>query len=156
MRLTYGKVVGIHPSDGIYCAAQSTTQGILDKHNPGDYDFSFDEPTLRLIQNGDWGEYGDKGQLYVNFLTDNDITGGIGSPVLNARGELIGLAFDGNKESLASSYYFQEGCRNVSPSISGTYFGTWISFPVSLTCWMRFWLPGGSFVPSLFVGIRSG
>ena len=82
----------------------------MDKYNPGDYDFSFDESTLRLIQNGDWGEYGDKGQLYVNFLTDNDITGGnSGSPVLNARGELIGLAFDGNKESLASSYYFQEG-----------------------------------------------
>ncbi len=110
MRLTYGKVAGINPSDGIYCAAQSTAQGILDKYNPGEYDFSFDEPTLQLIRNRDWGKYGDKGQLYVNFLTDNDITGGnSGSPVLNARGELIGLAFDGNKESLASSYYFQEG-----------------------------------------------
>ncbi len=110
MRLTYGKVTGINPSDGIYCAAQSTAQGILDKYDPGNYDFSFDESALQLIKERDWGNYGDKGQLYVNFLTDNDITGGnSGSPVLNAWGELIGLAFDGNKESLASSYYFQDG-----------------------------------------------
>lgn len=110
MRLTYGKVGGINPSDGIYYSSQSTTQGILDKYNPYDYDFAFDEKTLNLIIREDWGNYGEKGKLYVNFLTDNDITGGnSGSPVLNGRGELIGLAFDGNKESLASNYYFQEG-----------------------------------------------
>lgn len=109
MRLSYGKVGGISPSDGIYYSSQSTTQGILDKYNPSDYDFAFDEKTLHAIKRKDWGKYGEKGKLYVNFVTDNDITGGnSGSPVLNGRGELIGLAFDGNKESLASNYYFQE------------------------------------------------
>jgi hypothetical protein len=109
MRLTYGKIGSINPSDGIYYSAQSTTQGILDKYNPNDYDFAFNEKALNLIKARDWGKYGEKGKLYVNFLTDNDITGGnSGSPVLNGKGELIGLAFDGNKESLASNYYFQD------------------------------------------------
>ena len=109
MRLTYGKIGPIRPSDGIYYSAQSTSQGILDKYNPNDYDFAFNEKALNLIKAKDWGKYGERGKLYVNFLTDNDITGGnSGSPVLNGKGELIGLAFDGNKESLASNYYFED------------------------------------------------
>ena len=62
---------------------------------------------------GDWGRwgFGDNGRnMYVNFLTDNDITGGnSGSPVLNSKGELIGLAFDGNKESLAGDVWYTPG-----------------------------------------------
>lgn len=60
-----------------------------------------------LIAAKDWGRWGEKGNLYVNFLTDNDITGGnSGSPVLDGRGGLIGLAFDGNRESMAGDIWF--------------------------------------------------
>jgi len=107
MRLTYGTVGPINPSDGIYYSAQSTTQGIWDKYNPDVYDFNAKPEFLELLKSKDWGNYGQKGKMYVNFLSNNDITGGnSGSPVLNAKGELIGLAFDGNKESLASDAYF--------------------------------------------------
>lgn len=117
MRLTYGTVGPINPSDGIYYSAQSTTQGFIDKFNPGSYEFNIKPEMLELIKSQDWGRWGEKGKMYVNFLSDNDITGGnSGSPVLNARGEIIGLAFDGNKESLASDAYFHpmmNKCVNV-------------------------------------------
>jgi hypothetical protein len=117
MRLTYGTVGPINPSDGIYYSAQSTAQGFIDKYNPGSYEFNIKPEMLELIKSKDWGRWGEKGKMYVNFLSDNDITGGnSGSPVLNAKGEIIGLAFDGNKESLASDAYFHpqmNKCVNV-------------------------------------------
>lgn len=113
MRLTYGNVCKMQPSDAINYNHLSTTQGIIDKYNPYDYDFAYPENTLNLIKSADWGKYGKDGKLYVNFLTNNDITGGnSGSPVMNGKGELIGLAFDGNKESLASKYYYQDEMTN--------------------------------------------
>ncbi len=109
MRITYGSVGGLEPRDGVVCDWKTTPAGILEKYNPADYDFSLNERQLSLYKAGDWGRwgFGDDGRdMYVNFLTDNDITGGnSGSPVLNARGELIGLAFDGNKESLSSDLW---------------------------------------------------
>ncbi|OFY44413.1 MAG: hypothetical protein A2X18_02080 [Bacteroidetes bacterium GWF2_40_14] len=119
MRLTYGTVGPINPSDGIYYSAQSTTQGIWDKYNPDVYDFHAKPEFLELLKSKEWGNYGEKGKMYVNFLSNNDITGGnSGSPVLNAKGELIGLAFDGNKESLASDAYFHpEYNKTVSVDI---------------------------------------
>ena len=113
MRITYGTVGGIEPKDGVVCDWKTTPAGILEKYIPGDFDFTLNERQSQLYRKGDWGRwgFGDNGsQMYVNFLTDNDITGGnSGSPVLNSRGELIGLAFDGNKESLASDVYCTEG-----------------------------------------------
>lgn len=109
MRITYGTVGPINPSDGIYYSEYSTTQGILDKYNPDDYEFTLKEQSLALLESSDWGRWADpkSGKLQVNFLSNNDITGGnSGSPVMNARGELIGLAFDGNKESLSGDAYF--------------------------------------------------
>jgi hypothetical protein len=109
MRITYGTVGGYEPRDGMICDWKTTPTGILEKYNPGDYDFTLSDRQYLLYRKGDWGKWGfgeNGSQMYVNFLTDNDITGGnSGSPVLNSKGELIGLAFDGNKESLASDVY---------------------------------------------------
>ena len=100
MRLTYGNVLSYSPRDGVTGHWQSTHTGLLAKANPKNYDFNLKPDWERVLRR-------EKYPLPVNFITNNDITGGnSGSPVLNAQGELIGLAFDGNKESLASNYYF--------------------------------------------------
>ena len=113
MRITYGTVGGYEPRDGVVCDWKTTPAGILEKYIPGDFDFTLNDRQRQLYSKGDWGRwgFGDNGsRMYVDFLTDNDITGGnSGSPVMNSRGELIGLAFDGNKESLASDVYCTEG-----------------------------------------------
>lgn len=96
MRLTYGRVLPLEPWDGVRAHWQSTARGLREKYDPARHDFAYPEAFARVLPPPDFP---------VNFLTDLDITGGnSGSPVLNARGELIGLAFDGNKESLASNY----------------------------------------------------
>ena len=101
MRLSYGRVSGIEPRDGLYCHWQSTAAGLREKYNPALYDFHYPDSFREVLPPVDFP---------VNFLTDLDITGGnSGSPVLNGKGELIGLAFDGNKESLASDYEAVEG-----------------------------------------------
>ena len=113
MRITYGRVGGFEPRDGVVCEWKTTPAGILEKFNPADYDFYLNDRQYLLYSARQWGKWGfgpDGSQMYVNFLTDNDITGGnSGSPVLNSKGELIGLAFDGNKESLASDAMWTEG-----------------------------------------------
>ena len=111
MRITYGTVGDIEPYDGVKWSWHSTSAGILEKYDPSSYEFNLDSRQKALLEKGDWGRWAAKdGRMYVNFLTDNDITGGnSGSPVMNARGELIGLAFDGNKESLASDVYYVDG-----------------------------------------------
>lgn len=113
MRITYGTVGTLEPRDGVICDWKTTPAGILEKYNPADYEFNLNDRQFQLYSEGDWGRWGtgeNGSHMYVNFLTDNDITGGnSGSPVLNAKGELIGLAFDGNKESLSSDVWCQEG-----------------------------------------------
>ncbi len=104
MRLTYGRVCPMSPRDGIIYGWQSTALGLREKYNPANHDFAYPKAFGDALPPVDFP---------VNFLTDNDITGGnSGSPVLNARGELIGLAFDGNKESLASNFESVEGYNN--------------------------------------------
>ncbi len=101
MRITYGKVRPLQPRDAISIAARTRSEGILEKYNADDYEFTLKADFRELLEKNR--------DIPVNFLTDNDITGGnSGSPVLNARGELVGLAFDGNKESLAGDTYFVE------------------------------------------------
>ena len=103
MRLTYGTVGGYSPRDGIICSWVSTPSGLLAKHNPSEYDFCLKNDWKHLLET-------ENPPQAVDFLTDNDITGGnSGSPVMNARGQLVGLAFDGNKESLASDVYYTPG-----------------------------------------------
>ena len=120
MRLTYGNVCDLHPRDGIRYAELSTASGILEKYDPSVYDFHLNDRQRELLEKKDWGRWGNPdGTMTVNFLSNNDITGGnSGSAVLNGRGELIGLAFDGNKESLCSDFWFEPRyCKCVNVDI---------------------------------------
>jgi len=118
MRVTYGSIVDYYPADGVHYTFQTTGKGILEKEKPGDPEFDVPAKLKQLIENKDFGEYALKnGDLPVCFLSNNDITGGnSGSPIMNANGELIGLAFDGNWEALSSDIVFNtqlQRCINV-------------------------------------------
>jgi hypothetical protein len=108
MRLTYGNVKSYNPKDGVVYRYYTTTDGILEKENPNDQEFVVPAKLKELIQNKDFGRYAmPNGEMPVGFLTTNDITGGnSGSPVMNADGQLIGAAFDGNWESLSGDISF--------------------------------------------------
>ena len=110
LRLTYGKVRAL-PADKRNDATinnYTTLAGQVKKYKKGDQEFDLPERVLTMNANKEFGRFADKdGTLHVNFLTDNDITGGnSGSPVLNGKGELIGLAFDGNIEAMAGDVIF--------------------------------------------------
>ena len=110
LRLTYGKVRSL-PADKRNDAKvnnYTTLDGQVKKYKKGDEEFDLPARVLEMNKNKDYGRFADKdGSLHVNFLTDNDITGGnSGSPVLNGKGELIGLAFDGNIEAMAGDVIF--------------------------------------------------
>ncbi len=118
MRTTFGTVCDYYPADGVHYNYFTTTTGILEKEKPGDFEFDVPARLKQLIQNKDFGQYLDKdGTMHVCFLSNNDITGGnSGSPIMNANGELIGLAFDGNWEALSSDIVFNtelQRCINV-------------------------------------------
>jgi len=110
LRLTYGKVRSL-PADKRNDATinnYTTLDGQVKKYKKGDQEFDLPVKVLEMNKKKDYGRFADKdGSLHVNFLTDNDITGGnSGSPVLNGKGELIGLAFDGNIEAMAGDVIF--------------------------------------------------
>ncbi len=110
LRLTYGKVRAL-PADKRNDAKinnYTTMTGMVNKYKPKDPEFDLPARVLEMFKNKDFGRYADKdGYMPINFLTDNDITGGnSGSPVLNGKGELIGLAFDGNIEAMAGDVIF--------------------------------------------------
>ena len=112
LRLTYGKVRAL-PADKRNDAKinnYTTLNSQVKKYKKDDQEFDLPVKVLEMEKNKDYGRYADKdGSLHVNFLTDNDITGGnSGSPVLNGKGELIGLAFDGNIEAMAGDVIFDK------------------------------------------------
>jgi hypothetical protein len=109
MRLTYGTVQDYDPRDGVTYKYYTTLQGVVDKYKPNDYEFDVPQRLIDLNNKKEFGRYGSsKGYMPVCFLTTNDITGGnSGSPVMNANGELIGLAFDGNWESMSGDIAYE-------------------------------------------------
>jgi len=120
LRLTYGKVEGSSPHDGMHYDALSTTKGILQKYKPGDADFDLPADLVADLREGDWGRYASEdGELVVCFTGSNHTTGGnSGSPVINGEGELVGINFDRSWESTMSDILFDDSrCRNIMVDI---------------------------------------
>ena len=109
MRLSYGTIKDYDPRDAVTYKYYTTLQGVVDKYKPGDYEFDLPKQLIDLNNKKEYGRYGSsKGYMPVCFLTTNDITGGnSGSPVMNGNGELIGLAFDGNWESMSGDIAYE-------------------------------------------------
>ncbi len=103
MRLTYGQVEPYKPADALFADYYTTLQGVMEKEDPTNEEFIVPAKLKELYNKKDFGAYADNGIMHVCFLTTHDITGGnSGSPVINANGELTGVAFDGNSEAMSS------------------------------------------------------
>lgn len=114
LRFTYGSVKSYYPRDGVFYKYYTTHAGILEKSNKEEPDFDTPDKMLHLMREKKWGQYGENDSLRINFITNNDITGGnSGSPVMDADGNLVGLAFDGNWEAML-------GDLHVDPKVNRT------------------------------------
>lgn len=109
LRITYGSVTGYLPRDGVLYTPLTTLEGLLAKHT-GEDPFDATQAQVQAIRERRHGSYADAalGSVPVNFLSDLDVTGGnSGSPTLNAKGELVGLLFDGNLEAVSASWIYE-------------------------------------------------
>jgi len=116
LRLTFGTVAGVSPRDGLRYEARTRLSGILEKHRAGDPEFEAPAALLAAIRAGKETPWSDPalGDVPVNALSTLDTTGGnSGSPVLNARGELVGLLFDGTWESVAADFLHEPRARSI-------------------------------------------
>jgi len=111
MRVTYGAVKSYRPRDAVFYDYVTTSKGILEKYKAGDYEFDLPARQIELLKKKDFGQYVDRQRkdLVIGFISSTDITGGnSGSPILNGKGELIGLSFDGNYEALSHKLAFDK------------------------------------------------
>lgn len=110
MRITYGAVKSYRPQDGVKYDYFTTLDGLMDKYKPGSDEFDVPKELIELYNKKDYGRYMDADStLHTCFITTDDITGGnSGSPVINANGELIGAAFDGNWEAMSGDIAFDK------------------------------------------------
>lgn len=119
MRLTYGNALPYSPGDAVDYDLYTTLDGVIQKEDNSVEEFTVPARLKELWKNKDYGQYGDNGIIKTCFLSNTDITGGnSGSPVLNAKGELIGLAFDGNWEAMSGDIAFEPALqRTISVDI---------------------------------------
>ena len=113
IRLTYGNVMSYDPKDGVSYHYFTTMKGVIEKEGPAGGEFEVPARLKELYAKKDFGRYANRrGELPTCFITNNDITGGnSGSPVIDARGRLIGLAFDGNSEAMSGDIDFEENLQ---------------------------------------------
>jgi hypothetical protein len=129
MRFTYGNVLPYDPADAVHYDFYTTLEGVMQKEvktEDKNHEFYVPQRLKDLYESKDFGPYARKedGKLPVGFLSNNDITGGnSGSPVINAYGELIGTAFDGNWEAMSGDIYFEPNIqRTISVDVRYTLF----------------------------------
>jgi len=119
MRMTYGTIQDYYPMDAVHYDFRTTLDGIMEKEDSTNNEFIVEKRLKDLCAARDFGQYGENGKLYTCFLSNNDITGGnSGSPVINGNGELIGIAFDGNWESMSGDIKYEPSVqRTISVDI---------------------------------------
>ena len=119
LRVTYGKVNGYEPINGVLYKHYTTLEGIIEKDNPEIYDYDVPDQLKNLYKTKDYGQYAENGEIHVCFIASNHTSGGnSGSPVLNANGDLIGVNFDRVWEGTMSDImYDKDQCRNIALDI---------------------------------------
>lgn len=114
MRLSYGKITNYSPSANVSYSYYTTLDDLIEKENPKNPDFEVPSKLKQLYESKDYGKYATNGKMYVDFITNNDVTGGVsGAPVINGDGELIGLVFDINWEATSVPILFDENYQRT-------------------------------------------
>ena len=116
LRLTYGRVLPYRPADGVEYGYYTTLKGAMEKEDPNNWEFVVPARLKQLYQAKDFGQYAmPDGEMPVCFIVNTDNTGGnSGSPVFNAKGELIGTAFDRNYEGLTGDIAFRPSSQRAA------------------------------------------
>ncbi len=119
LRVAYGRVEGMSPGDAITYKYYTTLDGVIAKYIPDSYEYDLPEKLVELYENKDYGQYAKNGEMRVCFIASNHTSGGnSGSPVINDKGQLIGLNFDRNWEGTMSDINYDiNQCRNISVDI---------------------------------------
>ena len=115
LRLTYGQVLSYEPADGVIYDAHTTLKGVMEKEDPGNWEFVVPQKLKELYKAKDYGRYGKDGEMPVCFIVNTDNTGGnSGSPVFNGKGQLVGTAFDRNYEGLTGDIAFRPSSQRAA------------------------------------------